>query len=214
MEAGRGGGKGRIDPATFEAVYRRYAPAVYHVALAILGDPALAEDVTHDVFLAWLKAPERYDAGRGSLGAYLLVMARSRSLDLLRRSRRERAAAQPAAARAVDPWEAIERRLWAEGLRPALIAGLFELSEGERAAVIGHYGLGLSHRALATALGRPLGTVKSQLRSGLGRLRRSLGRLGPWGPPGPSAPARGGRSPLSGEGGGLGTAGPGAGDGR
>lgn len=178
----KGDSKGYIDAETFDAVYRRFAPSVYHVAQSILGDDALAEDVTHDVFLTWLKAPERFDGARGTLGAYLLVMARSRALDELRRKRRERtlvvSGAYDAAHVEADDWERAERRLWAEGARTLLASGLNELSDAERTAVIGHYALGFSHRALSEALGRPLGTVKSQLRSGIARLRRRFAQGG------------------------------------
>src|SRR3954466_6541369 len=72
------------DPHTFSRVYDEHARSVYGSALRILGNPAQAQDVTQDVFLRLWRAPRRFDARRGDLGAYLRLMARSRALDVYR----------------------------------------------------------------------------------------------------------------------------------
>src|SRR3954452_10108815 len=72
------------DPATFSRLYDEHARGVYGTALRILGDPAPAQDVAHDVFLRLWRNPRRFDARRGELGAYLRLMARSRALDVYR----------------------------------------------------------------------------------------------------------------------------------
>src|SRR3954447_3237128 len=70
--------------AAFERVFSDHRDGVHAAAYRVLGDAAQAQDVTQDVFLRlWLK-PERYDASRGPVGAYLRLMARSRALDLWR----------------------------------------------------------------------------------------------------------------------------------
>src|SRR3954467_10227383 len=72
------------DPPTFSHVYDEHARAVYGAALRILGNRAQAQDVTQDVFLKLWRSPRRFDPGRGELGSYLRLMARSRALDVYR----------------------------------------------------------------------------------------------------------------------------------
>src|SRR3712207_849660 len=74
------------DPHTFSRVYDEHARSVYGAALRILGDPARAQDVAHDVFLRVWRNPTRFDPKRGDVGSYLRLMARSRALDTYRES--------------------------------------------------------------------------------------------------------------------------------
>src|SRR5688572_29975449 len=77
----------RGEASGLEALYDRHATAVYSLALRIVRDTAEAEDVTQEVFSqAWAQAG-RYDSARGAVVAWLLMMARSRALDRLRRRR-------------------------------------------------------------------------------------------------------------------------------
>src|SRR3954453_16932670 len=72
------------DPEQFELAYRTHRRRVRAAAQRVVIDAATAEDVTQEVFLQlWLR-PELYDGKRGSLAAFLSVMARSRALDRLR----------------------------------------------------------------------------------------------------------------------------------
>ena len=72
------------DPAVFGRAYDEHARSVYAVAYRVLGNAAQAQDVVQDVFLRIWRRPRTFDAGRGELGAYLRMMARSRALDLWR----------------------------------------------------------------------------------------------------------------------------------
>src|SRR5215203_6782387 len=71
-------------PPTFAEVYAEHRRGVYATALRVLGRPCEAEDVTQEVFVKFWRSPERFDPRRGEIGSYLRLMARSRSLDLLR----------------------------------------------------------------------------------------------------------------------------------
>ena len=71
---------------TFEAIYARHAAEVHRAAYAILRDAALAEDVVQEVFERLWRG-SGHDERRGPLGAYLRLLARSRALDLWRRTR-------------------------------------------------------------------------------------------------------------------------------
>src|SRR3954454_24605981 len=74
------------DHAAFSRAYGLHARSVHAAAMAVLGDPARAQDVVQDVFLRLWRRPEAFDSRRGALGPYLRVMARSRALDVWRES--------------------------------------------------------------------------------------------------------------------------------
>jgi RNA polymerase sigma-70 factor, ECF subfamily len=65
------------DEQAFTELYRRKHPAIYRFALHMSGNPALAEDVTQEVFMALIREPGRFDATRGSLSAFLFGIARN-----------------------------------------------------------------------------------------------------------------------------------------
>src|SRR5262245_48257829 len=71
-----------------EAVYRSHGKLVHDLALAIVGSVPDAEDVAHDVFLRLCERPA-FDPQRGSVGALLIAMTRSRAIDRLRRRSRD-----------------------------------------------------------------------------------------------------------------------------
>src|ERR1700684_2226561 len=73
------------DQSAIAEVFDRYGRAVYSVALRILKDPGHAEDVMQEIFFQIWRNSDSFVPGRGSLGAWLVVVARNRSIDLLRR---------------------------------------------------------------------------------------------------------------------------------
>lgn len=75
------------DEAAFAELYRRSQGPLYRYALRMSGDPALAEDVVHEVFMALIRQTQGFDPGRGPLGAYLYGVARRM---VLRRLEHER----------------------------------------------------------------------------------------------------------------------------
>jgi RNA polymerase sigma-70 factor (ECF subfamily) len=166
------------DPSTFGHIYDEHSRGVYGAALRILGNPAQAQDVAHDVFLKLWRNPERFDARRGELGSYLRLMARSRALDVYRESQ--------AAGRARDrlelvvdqdeprtddrPVAAVERR----HEREAVIAALRTLPGAQREALVLAYWGGLTAEEIAGRVGVPLGTAKSRIRLGMAKLRTEL----------------------------------------
>ncbi len=67
----------RGDEDAFTEVYRQKHPAIYRFALHMTGNPAVAEDVTQEVFMALIRNPKRFDPARGTLGGFLFGVARN-----------------------------------------------------------------------------------------------------------------------------------------
>jgi RNA polymerase sigma-70 factor (ECF subfamily) len=165
--------------AAFELAYDDHAATVYAVALGVLADSALAQDIVQDVFLRLWRDWDRYDARRGAVGAYLRVMARSMAVDAWREGRvagRARERLRVVAARdegRVDerPAPAAERRRDGALVRE----GLMRLSDVQREAVVLTYWGGLTADQIAEREQVPLGTIKSRIRLGLMKLREDCG---------------------------------------
>lgn len=166
------------DTQALADLYDAHASAVYSLALRITRSPEDAEDVTQEVFTqAWRQAG-RFDASRGNLPAWLLMMARSRALDCLRRARRRPALAlEPSAADAIPDgspgvdWIAATNE---EALRTR--AALSVLPDDQRQPVELAYFEGLTHSEIAARTSIPLGTVKTRIRMAMQHLRAALSR--------------------------------------
>jgi RNA polymerase sigma-70 factor (ECF subfamily) len=161
----------------FTEVYRAYAALAFSAASRVTGDGASAEDVVQDVFTALWREPSKFDASRGSLPAYIAMMARSRALDRVRSRNAGAAAVDRLGIRdaereqeAESPAESVARR--DEAGRVLRVVG--GLPAAQRDAVLLAYGRGLSTAEIALAAGVPLGTAKSRLRLGLRRTRQAL----------------------------------------
>ena len=167
----------RREPAALRALYERHSPVVHAICLRIVRDPHEAEQLMIDVFAEAWERPLRFDAARGTPAGYLTLLARSRALDHVRGERRrdrytsalaDGASADGALGTPADePMMASERRA-------AVRAALDTLEENQRAAVCLSFYDGLSHGEIAERLGKPLGTVKTQVRQGLIRMRDVL----------------------------------------
>ena len=162
------------DGRAFAALIDRHGRAATAAARAILGPTPAAEDAVQDALIQLWRTASAFEPGRGSLRAYLLVLVRSRALDLLRRENVRAAAAERATAQVrlasghVD--DELERRAQARELRD----GIVRLPR-EQAQVLGlQYLAGQSQSEVASTLDVPLGTVKGRTRLGLARLRREL----------------------------------------
>jgi RNA polymerase sigma-70 factor (ECF subfamily) len=165
----------RGETAALGDLYDLHARSVYSLALRILGDPSDAEDIVQEVFTqAWRQAA-RYDAGRATVVGWLLMIARSRSLDRLRsrqaRPDRTIATALPDLASAAPGQEA--DALSAEDVA-RLRDALGRLGDAARTPIELAYYEGLSQSAIAERLGQPLGTVKTRMRTALAQLREFL----------------------------------------
>ena len=157
-------------------LYDRHARAIYSLALRILQDRAEAEDVVQDVFAqVWTQAA-RYDTSRGAVAAWMLMMARSRSIDRLRsrRARPDNTADTGATLNMPDAGVRQDLQLLSAEEVARLRRALAELPLLQRVALELAYYEGLTHAEIAERLEEPLGTVKTRIRQAVIRLRESL----------------------------------------
>jgi RNA polymerase sigma factor (sigma-70 family) len=164
-------GAGDADAA---AVFvRRFQSRVYGLALTMLRDPDLAEDVAQDTFLRAWRHAGTYDARRGQVATWLLTIARNAALDRARLR----------SATPLDPnvvTAELDREAPDDG-----VAGVTELDhvrgavaalplDQRRALVLAMYA-GRTAREIAELDGVPLGTVKTRIRAAMTKLRATLG---------------------------------------
>jgi RNA polymerase sigma-70 factor, ECF subfamily len=172
----------RGDQAALGDLYDQTSALVHGLCLRIVRDPLVAEELTLDVFMqAWNQAAA-YDPARGTPEAWLLVIARSRALDWVRSARNARAQSEASLdvldALGVEPAAPESSESGAMSDRRRIVAAALEHVSVEEREVLGcAYFRGMSHSEIASFLKQPLGTVKSRVRSGLMKLRRSLAPL-------------------------------------
>lgn len=164
------------DESGLAGLYDRYSAQVNGLALTILRDPALAEEVTHDVFLRVWERPEAFDPARGTFAGWLFRVARNRAIDLLRRHRESSLGDLESGPGAwiADPDPTPEEQTLTGLRRLEVLNALDSLPADQRRLLEMAYYTGLSQREIAERLERPLGTVKSQIRSAMRRLADRL----------------------------------------
>jgi RNA polymerase sigma-70 factor (ECF subfamily) len=161
---------GQGDETAMEAIFKRYSGPVYSVALRVLHDTGQAEDVMQEIFLQLWRNPEAFVHGRGSLGAWLVVVARNRAIDVLRRRKPTDSVEDVVLASPCDISAEAERNGMMEKVRVILA----DLPEEQRKSLELAYFEGLSHSEIASRTGDPLGTVKTRIRLGLMSLRKAF----------------------------------------
>jgi len=160
----------RGDEQAFLALYQKHQPAVYRYALRMTGSPWAAEEVVQEVFLLLIREPQKYEAARGELGAFLFGVARNRVMKHLKRTSREIS---------LDVMN-VDGSAWREPedpLTPMMIAEKRERIEQIREAVLGLPAEfreavvlceleEMSYEEAAQACGCPIGTIRSRLHRG------------------------------------------------
>ena len=161
---------GHHDEKAMEDIFRRYSGPVYSVALRVLHDTGQAEDVLQEVFLQLWRNPDAFVQDRGSLGAWLVVVARNRSIDLLRRRKPSDSVEDVILASPVNVASEAERNIMMEKVRRVIA----DLPAEQRKSLELAYFEGLSHSEIALRTGDPLGTVKTRIRQALMGLRKAF----------------------------------------
>lgn len=165
------------DPSAFEQLYRRYAAPAYGLALRVLRESPLAQDVVHEAFMAIWSAPEAYDPGRSAFRTFFLSLVHHRAVDAVRREARLRERD-----RRVNPEDPPDEDI---GEAVALEADLAERRREVREALLGlppdqrrvvelMYLEGWTQARIAEETGTPLGTVKTRAFAAMRKLRKAL----------------------------------------
>jgi RNA polymerase sigma-70 factor (ECF subfamily) len=160
------------DESALALLYDRYAGLLSSVLNRILRDTQAAEEILQDIFFQLWRNAERFDASRGSLPGWLVVVARNRAISRLRQH-------NPAQGDELNENSvALAFNLEGEVVQQQLLGrvkeALDKLPVEQRAAMELAYFEGLTHSEIAARTGDPLGTVKTRLRSALETLRRTL----------------------------------------
>lgn len=167
------------DEGALASLYEATSGRVYGMALRVLGDPSAAEEVAVEVYDQAWRLARLYDTAKGSVSAWLATMARTRAIDRRRgrerRARREGALdadAEPPTAGAgpADASSALERS-------SIVRRAMDDLPVEQRRAVEAAFFQGLTHVEVAAALGAPLGTIKTRIRTAMASLRLRLAAL-------------------------------------
>ena len=165
----------RRDQSSLHSLYGRMHQIVFTLVVRIVMNRETAEEVTLDVFHdVWRKAAS-YDPANGSVAGWIMNQARSRAIDRLRfDQRKKRVDPYPDSLRPdtdiVDPQQACLFEEQSRMLRDALEV----LAPEERKAIETAFFSELTYEQTAKKLNQPLGTVKTRIRSGLGKLREAL----------------------------------------
>ncbi|MDQ6783961.1 MAG: sigma-70 family RNA polymerase sigma factor [Actinomycetota bacterium] len=156
------------------AFVRRFQRKVYGVALSVLGDPRLAEDVAQQAFeRAWRHA-RTYDARKGSVGAWLTAITRNLAIDTARVRRPVPADPDELLVRVQTSFESPERSAVVGESAEELRAALHQLPRHQARAIVLAGIVGLSASQVAETEGVPLGTAKTRIRTAMQRLRTTL----------------------------------------
>ena len=166
------------DAGSLEELYNRYGVQVFSMAYGILRDYALAEDLAQEVFVALWTRAGRFDAAKGIFRHWFLHLAHNRVIDEVRRRRRVALmdadrAPEDATLGLVSSGDTANEAVTAVLVGEAREA-LRALPEEQRVVIVMAYLEGATQQEIAQRTGSPLGTVKTRLRLGLGKLRQVM----------------------------------------
>jgi len=160
----------RGDEQAMAMLFDRYSKIVYSVALRVLRDAASAEDILQEIFMQVWRNPAGFVATRGSLGGWLAVVTRNRSIDALRRKKPTEQVEEMQLAGPGNLADESERNLMMERARGVIA----HLPAEQRKTLEMAFFDGLTHSEIAEMTGDPLGTVKTRIRSALLTLRKAF----------------------------------------
>lgn len=171
------------DSRALEALYDRYSPVVYRMALRILKSPEQAEEIVQEVFWRVWRRSSSFEHNRGRVAQWIFGIAHNLCIDELRRMRARPVPVyedvdHPVIQQLIDEQIDVPAAAWATEQRRVVHEAMSMLPPTQRQAVEMAYFSGLSHQEIATRLNSPLGTVKTRVRLGLQKLGSLLSAQG------------------------------------
>jgi len=165
----------RRDPRALAELYDRYGRVAYALILRVVRDVGTAEDLVQETFLrVWTRA-QAFDAERGSIGPWLLAVARNRAIDYLRSAGgRERNSVEFEESEHPSLFINMEQGILASDRARRVKAAVEKLSASHRQVIELAYFEGLTQTEMAERMGQPLGTVKTWVRAALKNLRDQI----------------------------------------
>lgn len=161
------------DAAAVKECMDAYGNLVWALARRLSGSAADAEDATQEIFLDIWKSASRYDAVVASEAVFITTIARRRLIDRLR-ARKRRPITEEFDEERAKPGD--DGTAGAVAVEVSIASrALEQLGEGQREILLLGIVDGLTHSEIAVATGKPLGTVKTQMRRGLIKIRELLG---------------------------------------
>lgn len=168
----------QVDKDALEALYTRFQTPVYSLAMYMLKQPALAEEVTQDIFLnIWLKAGS-FNSERGQPKGWIMSVAHHKIVDVIRSRRRTIVNTDPADYETLDLLPAsgasTEAQVEQTLERERIMRALATIPESQRQVIMLAYFEGFSQSEMAERLDQPLGTIKTRVRLAMQKLRTVL----------------------------------------
>jgi RNA polymerase sigma-70 factor (ECF subfamily) len=165
------------DESAFSALYERFSGKLYGLVKRILEDEQDASDVLQEGFVYLWEKASQYDASKSRAFTWSVIIFRNKAIDKVR-SRRRRIKLNETAADELAPLaeeveradHAAERGERAVNVRNALAS----LTEEQRKCIECAFFRGFTQHQVAEIFGEPLGTVKTNIRRGLLRMRELL----------------------------------------
>jgi RNA polymerase sigma-70 factor (ECF subfamily) len=163
----------RSDDLALAELYDRYGRAAYGLALRVVRDPSLAEDVVQEAFLGIWRGASRFLPEKAKAAAWIMTLVHRRAVDAVRREQHRRT--EPLdEGHSGGADKSAEDVAWLRFERDRVQAALRQLPDQQREAIeLAYYG-GFSQSELADRLGMPLGTIKSRMFAGLASLHELL----------------------------------------
>ncbi len=162
------------DLDAFQQLYDRHAPALFGLALKILGNRADAEDALQETFVQVWKTAASFDRARGKPISWLILLTRSRAIDRLRSRRTSDRVAETVAQQPANGQSPASQQVIASETHSLVRRAVESLDAEQRRLIELAYFGGLTQSEIATQVGQPLGTVKTRIRAGMMRLRELL----------------------------------------
>jgi RNA polymerase sigma-70 factor (ECF subfamily) len=166
------------EPEAMADLYDRFGRLAYSVILSVVKDASIAEDLVQETFLRVWNRAHAFEAGRGSLGPWLLTIARNRAIDHIRSagSRMQRNSQEFDAREHPSLFVDMERDVFNTDHARMIRKAIAKLNENQQKVIELAYYEGLSQTEMAERMGQPLGTIKTWVRSALKVLRGELGQ--------------------------------------